>query len=53
MGLKAAMEFKRTFTKELLQTLPDFENASGNNVTKNNLSRQSRLVPELIFQVSL
>lgn len=50
-GLKRVLESKKRFTKKLQALLPWVEGEKGTKVTKNNISRQSRIVPELIFQV--
>lgn len=51
LGLKNVLASKKAFTKALQSLLPTLEGEKGSKVTKHNISRQSRLVPELIFQV--
>lgn len=51
LGLKNVLEYKRGFTKALQYLLPQLEDEKGAKVTKNNITRQSRLVPALIFEV--
>lgn len=52
-GLKRVLEWKKRFTKKLQALLPWLEGEKGAKVTKNKISRQSRIVPELIFQVTV
>lgn len=51
LGLKSVLVSKQGFTKALHSLLPHLEDEKGSKVTKNNITRQSRLVPALIFQV--
>lgn len=54
-GLKHVLATKQGFTKALQELLPNLsgeDEATKNNVTKNSITRQSRLVPALIFQVT-
>ena len=51
LGLKSVLVSKQDFTKALHSLLPHLEDEKGSKVTKHNITRQSRLVPALIFQV--
>lgn len=51
LGLKSVLRSKQDFTAALHSLLPHLEDEKGSKVTKNNITRQSRLVPTLIFQV--
>lgn len=51
-GLKHVLACKKDFTDALLRLVPHLEDEKGAKVTKNNITRQSRLVPTLIFEVS-
>lgn len=50
-GLKHVLAAKQGFTKALHTLLPKLEDGKLESVTKNIITRQSRLVPALIFQV--
>lgn len=50
-GLKHVLAAKQGFTKALQALLPKLEAQDEEPVTKNIITRQSRLVPSLIFQV--
>lgn len=51
-GLKHVLAAKQGFTKALQAILPKLE-AEKEKVTKNVITRQSRLVPSLVFQVCM
>lgn len=53
IGLRHVLVRKKDFTDALLRLVPHLEDEKGAKVTKNNISRQSRLVPALIFEVRL
>eukprot|EP00752_Nemacystus_decipiens_P005128 g4653.t1 len=50
-GLKHVLAAKQGFTKTLQTLLPKLEGERQDEVTKNIITRQSRLVPSLIFQM--
>jgi len=51
-GLKYLLAAKQGFTKALHKLLPKLEGDKKATLTKNIITRQSRLVPSLIFQAS-
>lgn len=50
-GLKHVLAAKQGFTKALHVLLPKLEGDKAEKVTKHIITRQTRLVPALIFQV--
>ncbi|CAM9603113.1 unnamed protein product, partial [Discosporangium mesarthrocarpum] len=50
-GLRRVLDFKRPFTRDLQDLLPVLAGETGRGATRKKITRQSRLVPGLVFQV--